>query len=616
MAKTDTDVRVELVKTNKSLLSTTEVSNGCVYFVEDTKELFFDFDSKRSEVKDILVLQKEAERTSILFAPLNKFYFVLETQTLWFYKDGTWYQVSQDLTNYYTKEELNNLINKFLQYVSITYADLVALKNANELVEGTYYKITDYVTTTNGKSPNTSEPSRSAGHQFDIVVRATSTSTLSELASASLHEGDTYFATQNVGAWQIWYDINNDTTKYNWAVTDGTGRGVIYRMIDERQNDLPYDFKNIQFYRDKTLDKYSLVSANMVLSDGYYFTFHYLKDSNNSDNSLLGNCYNNTILKYAENHIALLNNIVILNKASTGCSYNTFGSNSYNNTMGSNYSFNELGNLSYNNVVADGFYLNSMGNFFFGNTINTNCARNRCGDSFYNNTVGINFQDNTMEHIFKGNTIGSNMIYNTIGNNFSDNSIGDNFRSNNIGASFNTNTIGNDCQENDIQGAYFYHNIINNDFWDNTIGASCSYNTFGPEFVYNTLGQSITHNIFGAYMYYNTVDDYVKYLKTPEGHSGSPNVYGIRFTNIKRGVCGSSSNIIDLSGAISTLNTLFNKTVELTSDKNVVILQETSEGYKTGLRRKSSETSWTSFTSKPQITKVTYNASTKNLTLS
>ena len=500
--------------------------------------------------------------------------------------------------------------------VPITYADLVALKNASKLVEGTYYKITDYVTTTNGKSPNTDEPSRSAGHQFDIIVRAISGSTLSELASASLHESDTYFATQNIGAWQIWYDINNDTTKYDWAVTDGTGKGVIYRMIDEHQNDLPYDFKNIQFYRDKTLDKYSLVSANMVLSDGYYFTFHYLKDSNNSDNSLLGNCYNNTILKYAENNIALLNNIVILNKDSSGCNNNTFGSNSYNNTMGSNYSFNELGNLSYNNVVADGFYLNSMGNFFFGNTINTNCVRNRCGDSFYNNTVGINFQDNTMEHIFKGNTIGSNMIYNTIGNNFSDNSIGNNFRTNNIGASFNTNTIGNDCQENDIQGAYFYHNIINNDFWDNTIGASCSYNTFGPEFVNNTLGQSITHNIFGAYMYYNTVDDYVIYLKTPEGHSGSPNVYGIRFTNIKRGVRGSSSNIIDLSGAISTLNTLFNKTVELTSDKNVVILQETSEGYKTGLRRKSSETSWTSFTSKPQITKVTYNASTKNLTLS
>ena len=98
MTKTDTNVRVEIIRTNKSLLNTAEISNGCVYFVEDTKELFFDFDSKRSEVKDILILEKESERTSILFAPLNKFYFVLETKILWLYKDGSWYQVSQSGT--------------------------------------------------------------------------------------------------------------------------------------------------------------------------------------------------------------------------------------------------------------------------------------------------------------------------------------------------------------------------------------------------------------------------------------------------------------------------------------------------------------------------------------
>ena len=41
-----------------------------------------------------------------------KFYFVLETQKLWLYKDGTWYQISAsvDLSNYYTKTEVNELI--------------------------------------------------------------------------------------------------------------------------------------------------------------------------------------------------------------------------------------------------------------------------------------------------------------------------------------------------------------------------------------------------------------------------------------------------------------------------------------------------------------------------
>jgi hypothetical protein len=30
------------------------------------------------------------------------------------------------------------------------------------------------------------------------------------------------------------------------------GRGIIYRMIDEFGNDLPYDFKNILYVKDNT----------------------------------------------------------------------------------------------------------------------------------------------------------------------------------------------------------------------------------------------------------------------------------------------------------------------------------------------------------------------------
>ena len=70
------------------------------------------------------------------------------------------------------------------------------------------------MTTTNGASASyKSEASRSAGHQFDIIVQALGTSDLSEICTACLHEGDTYFINDNLSGWQIWYDINNDTTK-------------------------------------------------------------------------------------------------------------------------------------------------------------------------------------------------------------------------------------------------------------------------------------------------------------------------------------------------------------------------------------------------------------------
>ena len=106
----DTNIQFGVVNTNKSALQSTPITNGRVYFVSDTKELFYDFASTRNEVKDILILEKESERTNILFAPLNKFYFVLETKLLWVYKDGTWYQISYDMNNYYDKEIVDNLL--------------------------------------------------------------------------------------------------------------------------------------------------------------------------------------------------------------------------------------------------------------------------------------------------------------------------------------------------------------------------------------------------------------------------------------------------------------------------------------------------------------------------
>ena len=125
-----------------------------------------------------------------------------------------------------------------------TYAELKALRDAGELIPGMMYRITDFVTITT--QPNT----QSAGHQFDIVVTALDERTLSEEAMAMMHEGDTYFAKSDIAAWRVWYSLDADT-KYSW-VTGANHKGVIYRLIDEYNNDLPYDFKNIQFYYDNT----------------------------------------------------------------------------------------------------------------------------------------------------------------------------------------------------------------------------------------------------------------------------------------------------------------------------------------------------------------------------
>ena len=126
--------------------------------------------------------------------------------------------------------------------VAITYAELVALRDGGNLVPGTWYRITDYACTT------TQANTQSAGHAFDIIVRADDASHLNENAFAALHEGDTYFAAAKLEGWQLKYCIDNDTDRFAWADEDN-GKGVVYFMKDEWDNECPYDFKNILFQR-------------------------------------------------------------------------------------------------------------------------------------------------------------------------------------------------------------------------------------------------------------------------------------------------------------------------------------------------------------------------------
>lgn len=132
--------------------------------------------------------------------------------------------------------------------VETTYADLKSMRDNGTLTPGMWYRITDYVCTT------TQSNTISAGNKFDVIVLATGTNSLSEQARAINHtpqEGETdYFANSNLSAWQIWYCLDNDTNRFTWV--DATnGKGVIYRMIDEWENDCEYDFKNIMYIRYK-----------------------------------------------------------------------------------------------------------------------------------------------------------------------------------------------------------------------------------------------------------------------------------------------------------------------------------------------------------------------------
>ena len=261
----------------------------------------------------------------------------------------------------------------------ITYVELVALRDSSSLVAGMQYRITNYACTT------TQENTQSAGHPFDIIVTADSENTLNEKARAIQHEGDTYFADCDLNAWKIWYCLDNDNTRFLWA--DSTnGKGVIYRMIDEWNNDVPYDFKNIQFARD-----WSAIAPDSGLAGTIYcYTFSvflngFSENATANDESIKakkciksdgeGMFGNNVIRTYQDSvDNYLLNNIIFVtdwssfavrhysNSFGDSCYSNSFGDSCNSNSFGDGCNYNSFGNGCNYNSFGNGYNYNSFGN--------------------------------------------------------------------------------------------------------------------------------------------------------------------------------------------------------------------------------------------------------------
>ena len=303
-------------------------------------------------------------------------------------------------------ENATDLATSLNNLITVTYSELKTIRNESRLVTGKQYRITDYITTT------TEENTKSANHQFDIIVTATSENTLNSLARAVPHEGDTYFSSCDLSMWQLWYNLDNDTVKYGWA--DENGKGVIYRMIDEHNNDCPYDFKNIMFYTDKYTEN--------TTEDNYYYTFSYV-DGNLYDYSTYAfqdgyaSCKENRIMRYSDGK-QQLNHIIFRNTdASDYCNSNIFGIDCFNNIFGASCEGNTFDMLCQGNVFGDYYFSNQFGILCKDNKFGNECEYNNLGGYFERNVIGNNCKSNTFKQGCSVNTLGNYCEYNIFGNN-------------------------------------------------------------------------------------------------------------------------------------------------------------------------------------------------------
>lgn len=139
-------------------------------------------------------------------------------------------------------------------YFETTYKKLKNMKDRGVLTPGAHYRMIDYETIigkviepTYSGGGQTVVDADSANHKFDLLLFATSKNTFDCKVKAlhSARDTENYFANEDLSKWQLWYDIDNNKDKYNWA--SDNCKGIIYRMIDDKGNDVPYDFKNILF---------------------------------------------------------------------------------------------------------------------------------------------------------------------------------------------------------------------------------------------------------------------------------------------------------------------------------------------------------------------------------
>lgn len=379
----------------------------------------------------------------------------------YYYKDGRYYEVTADAAGG--------------GVVETTWADLKALRDGGALTPGSFYRITDYQCTTT--QSNTS----SAGHLFDIIVLALENNKLCEEAWAAHHTGDTYFANNSLSAWKVWYSLDNDTAKYGWA-DSSSGKGVIYRLIDGFNNDLPYDFKNILFTKT---GKYT-----------NSYTFGYTEDGTIKDASLIGTkCSDNVMKPYFSTDVAGLNFNVFYSSNSE--------SNWFNNILGKNCNIN---------------------------TFSYGCSHNVFEELCQNNVFGNGCSHNIIKEGLSFSNFGAGCSYNTFGRGCDSIISGTSCQANIFEGENLEIILGNNCSGNTFGYKTSYLYDFGNYCCCNEFGNSCQYISFGDS--------STTIN----YCQYNVIESGCKnlYINSSDTTASSSNY--LQNARVHAGVQGASSS--------------------------------------------------------------------------
>ena len=387
----------------------------------------------------------------------------------------------------------------------VTWQALKEMRDAGELVAGKMYRIVDYQATT------TQADTRSAGHQFDIAVLAVDGSTLNEQAWAILHEGDAYFASCNLPAWELHYKLDN----VNWSLQAGT-----YVSTDQ------YTFHEIGTI---VLDgeTYILWEGDAMYSDDW--TDYAVSRDSEVDSSIYAYYDDNEfsdeevgIIKSKEVRTVEGKGTVIYMKDEFGneCPYDfknmQFKRWKVTDSMEGRTGFTDtyLGVLDYTPAGLD---VEDADDYIWAYTFSSSAEGGEQADT---SLGGHSITDNVMKPY--GKQLNNNVLFgdycynnsfsqNCYRNSFSqycyNNSFSQGCQNNSFSQGCYNNSFSQDCYNNSFS-QYCYNNSFSQDCGGNSFSQGCNYNSFSHGCYNNSFSQGCQNNSFSQYCYNNSFSQY------------------------------------------------------------------------------------------------------------
>lgn len=442
----------------------------------------------------------------------------------------------------------------------ITYDELKALRDNGQLIPGMFYRITDYQCTTS------QDGTRATNHRFGIIVQALSEDRLSEIAKADFNDEDSYFAYNgaNLAAWEIKYCLDNDTTRFAWALdgqaitnlesmysngqplvrqpsVDGCGDGEYQYAWGTKADADDGDNTNFWYSKNEVITDCETVwsegeeqIARVIEGKG---VIYYMKDEHGNecpydfkniqfkrvitlDNgypeydpqggdhtqeawvyTFCGRSYHIDNDEWSELKDGSL-------ESPYGHESDEGTSTFHNNVIGEYRSLYDGENEDYTKCGK----LHLSNNVFFGYWEEIGSTDPENYPYYYaygcmNNKLGTNCYNNTFHHCCS---------YNTFGNYCSDNILGDYCVCNTFGdyCVFNTfneacggNHLGYGCGDN-VFDVLCNDNALGRSSWGNVFGYYCVSNTFNKACQYTTFGELCDFNTFADTCYETTFGDY------------------------------------------------------------------------------------------------------------